>query len=52
MFAPLEEVWEALEEWFLLLLSEMEDIEGEVGIDDCAILDNRLYNGRGKLWRI
>ena len=49
MFAPLEEVWEALEEWFLLLLSEMEDIEGGAGIDDCVLLDNGLYNVKGKL---
>ena len=42
VFAPLEEVWEALEEWFLLLLSEMEDIEGEAGVDDCVLLDDGI----------
>ena len=46
VFAPLEEVWEALEEWFLLLLSEMEDIEGEVGTDDCALFDGGKYFGK------
>ncbi|XP_028411052.1 E3 ubiquitin-protein ligase HACE1-like [Dendronephthya gigantea] len=46
VFAPLEEVWEALEEWFLLLLSEMEVIEGEAGIDDCVLLDSGVQSGK------
>ena len=49
VFAPLEEVWEALEEWFLLLLSEMEVIEGEAGIDDCVLLDSGLQSGKGMI---
>jgi hypothetical protein len=47
VFTPLEEVWGALEEWFLLLLNEMEDIEGEARTDDCALLDRGLYSGKG-----
>ena len=47
VFTPLEEVWEALEEWFLLLLSEMEEIEGEAGRDDTALLDCSLYSDEG-----
>lgn len=50
VFAPLEEVWKALDEWFLLLLNEMEDIEGEAGIDDCVLSDGGLYYGKGKLY--
>ena len=46
VFAPLEEVWEALDKWFLLLAREMADIEGEAGIDDCAILDGGLFSGK------
>lgn len=40
VFAPLEKVWEALEEWFLLLLSEMEDIESESGTGDCVLSES------------
>ena len=47
VFAPLEEVWEALDEWFLLLLNEMEDIEGEAGIDECVLSDGGFYSSKG-----
>lgn len=41
MFAPLEEVWEALDEWFFLLWNEMEEIEGEVTKqEECTSVEN------------
>lgn len=44
MFAPMEEVWEALEEWFFLLWNEMEEIEGEVTKqEDCPPVENETF---------
>lgn len=46
VFEPLEEVWQALDEWFLLLFNEMEEIG--VKIEDCNEQDKGVHCGVGK----